>query len=416
MGPSTMLRPEDSPQLSRNADPVLTFSMPSAPQNRACANGRSFDTHNTDAPLPAARWLKVRTLVAHTGVSTDGKMFSTTGLPLYWSALTAPKSVPVKLKAGAGDPTAGSSPTVLIGFPRKVICAMATVCQGRRGRLGSGPHVLIRGVPDVDATARLAKTESMARRVVIVGFPGVQALDVVGPHDVFSGASLLTGGGDDVAMSSVDGQPVITATGLAFLATPLPDPSEPIDTVVLPGGGGIDAARSDPELAGWIKRVTGNARRVVTVCTGAFLAAEAGLLDGRRVTTHWAFAGRLAREFPAVDGDPDPIFVRSSDTVWTAAGVTAGIDLALALVEDDHGTEVAQTVARWLGLYFPPPGGQSQFAAPVWLPRAKRTCIRDVQEAIESEPGGSYSIGELARLATMSRRPPARELTDELGE
>jgi transcriptional regulator GlxA family with amidase domain len=191
----------------------------------------------------------------------------------------------------------------------------------------------------------------MARKVVIVGFPGVQALDVVGPHDVFTGASLLTDGGYDVVMSSADGQPVTTATGLAFLAAPLPDRGEPIDTVVLPGGSGVDAARSNPELVGWIKAVAGSARRVVTVCTGAFLAAEAGLLDGSRVTTHWAFAGRLAREFPTIDVDPDPIFVRSSDTVWTAAGVTAGIDLALSLVEDDHGTEVAQTVARWLVLY-----------------------------------------------------------------
>src|ERR1700752_4714481 len=127
--------------------------MPSAPQNRACANGRSLDTHNTDAPLAAARSLKVRTLFAHTGVSTDGKMFSTKGLPLNWSLLTAPKSVPVNLNAGAGDPTAGSSPTVLIGFPRKVICAMGTVCQGRRGGIGSGPDVLNRGVPGVDDTS-----------------------------------------------------------------------------------------------------------------------------------------------------------------------------------------------------------------------------------------------------------------------
>src|ERR1700756_4974596 len=136
----------------------------------------------------------------------------------------------------------------------------------------------------------------MVRKVVIVGFPGVQALDVVGPHDVFTGASRLTGGGYDVVMSSVDGQPVTSASGLAFVASPLPDPSDRIDTVVLPGGAGVDAARSNPELVGWIDAVAGNARRVVTVCTGAFLAAEAGLLDGRRATTHWAFAGQLARE------------------------------------------------------------------------------------------------------------------------
>jgi transcriptional regulator GlxA family with amidase domain len=256
----------------------------------------------------------------------------------------------------------------------------------------------------------------MARKVVIVGFPGVQALDVVGPHDVFTGASLLTNGGYDVVVASIDGHPVRTATGLALVAAPLPDPSEPIDTVVLPGGGGVDDARSDADLMGWIKVAAGSARRVVTVCTGAFLAAEAGLLNGCRVTTHWAFAERLAREFPAIDVDPDPIFIRSSDTIWTAAGVTAGIDLALSLVEDDHGTEVAQTAARWLVLHLRRPGGQSQFAAPVWLPRAKRTCIRDVQEAIESEPGGPHSIGELARLATMSPRHFTRVFTDEVGE
>ena len=256
----------------------------------------------------------------------------------------------------------------------------------------------------------------MARKVVIVGFPGVQALDVVGPHDVFTGASLLTGGGYDVVMASVDGQAVTTTTGLAFVAAPLPDPRDPIDTVVLPGGGGVDAARTNAEFVGWIKTIAGHARRVVTVCTGAFLAAEAGLLDGHRVTTHWAFAGRLAREFPAIDVDADPIFVRSSDTVWTAAGVTAGIDLALSLIEDDHGTEVAQTVARWLVLYLRRPGGQTQFAAPVWMPRAKRSSIREVQEAIEAEPGGPHSIGDLARRAAMSPRHFTRVFTAEVGE
>jgi len=256
----------------------------------------------------------------------------------------------------------------------------------------------------------------MARKVVIVGFSGVQALDVVGPHDVFTTASLLTGGGYDVVVASADGRQVTTASGLAFGAGPLPDPNDPVDTVVLPGGGGVEDARTDSELITWIKAVAGTARRIVTVCTGAFLAAEAGLLDGCRVTTHWAFAGQLAREFPAVDVDPDPIFVRSSDTVWTAAGVTAGIDLALSLVEDDHGTEVAQTVARLLVLYLRRPGGQTQFAAPVWMPRAKRTSIREVQDAIEAEPGGSHSIGELARRATMSPRHFTRVFTDEVGE
>jgi transcriptional regulator GlxA family with amidase domain len=250
----------------------------------------------------------------------------------------------------------------------------------------------------------------------MVGFAGVQALDLVGPHEVFTGASLLTSGGYEVEIVSPGGQPVTTATGLAFIAEPLPDPSNPVDTVMLPGGAGVDAARSDADFVNWIKEVARTARRLVTVCTGAFLAAEAGLLDGCRATTHWAFAGRLARDFPSVNVDPDPIFIRSSETVWTAAGVTSGIDLALSLVEDDHGTEVAQTVARWLVLYLRRPGGQTQFAAPVWMPRAKRAPVREVQEAIEAEPGGSHNIDDLARRAAMSPRHFTRVFTDEVGE
>ncbi|GAB3021399.1 GlxA family transcriptional regulator [Mycobacterium bourgelatii] len=259
----------------------------------------------------------------------------------------------------------------------------------------------------------------MPRKVVIVGFPGVQSLDIVGPYDVFTGASMLTNSGYDVLVGSLDGQPITTPTGLAFVSTPLPDPSDVtdcIDTVIVPGGAGVDAARTDAELLAWIKAVADTARRVVTVCTGAFLAAEAGLLDGCRVTTHWAFADRLAREFPGVDVNPDPIFMRSSEKVWTAAGVTSGIDLALSLIEDDHGTEVAQTVARWLVLYLRRPGGQTQFAAPVWMPRAKRPSIREVQEAIEAQPGGSHSIEELAQRAAMSPRHFTRVFTEEVGE
>jgi len=260
----------------------------------------------------------------------------------------------------------------------------------------------------------------MARKVLIAGFPGVQALDLVGPFEVFTSASLVLGAagkeGYQLVVASVDGQPVTTETGLTFGAVELPDPSEPVDTLVLPGGRGVHGDRRDPRLVDWIVATAPQARRVVTVCTGAFLAAQAGLLDGCRATTHWAFADQLAREFPAVDVDPDPIFVRSSPTVWTAAGVSAGIDLALALVEEDYGTDVAQTVARWLVLHLRRPGGQTQFAAPVWVARAKREPIRAVQDAVESEPGGVHSITELARRAAMSPRHFTRVFTGEVGE
>ena len=255
----------------------------------------------------------------------------------------------------------------------------------------------------------------MTRSVVILGFPGVQPLDLVGPHDVFAGAALLTEGGYTVSVVAPDGGPITTPTGLGFVAQPTPDP-DTIDTLVLPGGAGVDAVREDPATMAWIRTAPDAARREVSVCTGAFLAAEAGLLDGHRATTHWAFADRLAREFPAVTVDPEPIFVRSAPTVWTAAGVTAGIDLALALVEEDYGTEVAQTVARWLVLYLRRPGGQTQFAAPVWMPRARREPIREVQESIEAEPGAPHSIPDLARRAAMSPRHFTRVFTDEVGE
>lgn len=261
----------------------------------------------------------------------------------------------------------------------------------------------------------------MTRKVVILGYPGIQSLDVFGPSEVFAGASLALAGqgrgedGYEITVASPGGRPIATSSGPTLATTALPDPTEAVDAVVLPGGIGVDAARADPETLAWIRTAATHARRVISVCTGAFLAASAGLLDDCRATTHWAFADALADEFPAIDVDPEPIFLRSSESVWTAAGVTAGIDLALALVEEDHGTELAQTVARWLVLYLRRPGGQSQFAAPVWLPRARRAPIRAVQELIESEPAGPHRIPELAAHASMSPRHFTRVFTDEVG-
>jgi transcriptional regulator GlxA family with amidase domain len=258
--------------------------------------------------------------------------------------------------------------------------------------------------------------------VVLVGFEGVQALDLVGPFEVFTGATVCLAGdgrlddGYEVTIAAVNGHSVSTGTGLEMVAAPLPDPQRAVDTVVLPGGFGTEGARRDRDLIEWIQAVSENARRIVSVCTGAVLAAEAGLLDGCRATTHWAYAEQLAVEYPSVTVDPEPIFVRSSPKVWTAAGVTAGIDLGLSLVEDDYGTDVAQTVARWLVLYLRRPGGQTQFAAPVWMPRARRAPIRTVQEAIDGEPGGSHSVSDLARRAAMSPRHFTRVFTDEVGE
>jgi transcriptional regulator GlxA family with amidase domain len=168
-------------------------------------------------------------------------------------------------------------------------------------------------------------------------------------------------------------------------------------------------------LTTWVGEAARSARRVATVCSGAFLAAQAGLLDGRRVTTHWGRARQLADEFPSVDVDADPIYLRDGK-YWSSAGITAGIDLALALVEADLGVQVAQTVARWLVMFLHRPGGQTQFATPVWVPRAERSAVRTVQLLIESSPAGDHSIPALAATAAMSTRHFARVFRDEVGE
>lgn len=273
----------------------------------------------------------------------------------------------------------------------------------------------------LDATQRVGNDVLMTRTVLILGFPGVQALDVTGPADVFTTASIaLADRGAEVSydlrLVSRSGSSVPTGVGLEFVAHTLPDPADPLDILILPGGTGVHDAARDPELIDWIRRAAHRARRVVSVCNGAFLAAEAGLLDGKRATTHWAVAGLLAERYPSVQVDAEALFVRGSDRVWSSAGVTAGIDLSLALIEEDHGTELAQLVARWLVLYMRRPGGQSQFAPPVWMPRARRTAIREIQERIEAEPARPHRVDDLARDASMSPRHFSRVFTDETGE
>jgi transcriptional regulator GlxA family with amidase domain len=258
------------------------------------------------------------------------------------------------------------------------------------------------------------------RHVVIVGYPGVQSLDVVGPYEVFAGAgraAQLSGrpGGYRVTLASSDGRAIRAESGLGLETEPLPAVDEPIDTLVLPGGGRAEGGRRDPDLVSWIRTAAPRCRRVATVCTGAFLAAEAGLLGGRRVTTHWAQADRLAAEFPSLRVDPDPIYIQDGK-YWTSAGVTAGIDLALALVDRDLGVEVAQTVARWLVMFLHRPGGQSQFASPVWVPRAERSTVRAVQTLVEAAPGDDHRVPALAEAASMSVRHFTRVFTSEVGE
>jgi transcriptional regulator GlxA family with amidase domain len=255
--------------------------------------------------------------------------------------------------------------------------------------------------------------------VVILAFEGIQPLDAIGPFEVFVGATnvLAAAGrpGYRVSLVSPGGRQITSESGLRIGTDPLPPDDSPIDMLLLPGGNGVHAARADASLLEWVVAAAARSRRLATVCTGTFIAAQAGLLDGRTVTTHWARAARLADEFPAIHVDADPIYRRDGH-VWTSAGVTAGIDLALALVEDDHGADVAQIVARWLVMFLHRPGGQTQFATPVWTRRADRTAVRAAQAAIEAGPGNDHRIPVLADAASMSARHFTRLFTDEVGE
>ena len=279
-------------------------------------------------------------------------------------------------------------------------------------------------VPAAPAAPAAISATRAPRQIVIVAFPGFQSLDVVGPFEVFASATqvaqheLAGAAGYEVSVVSTRGGMVTSESGLGFATAPLPRlelAAHSIDTLVLAGGTGVFDACHDEELMAWIAAVAAHCRRVATVCTGTFLAAHAGLLEGRRVTTHWARAARLAAEFPSVIVDPDPIYVRDGN-VWTSAGVTAGIDLSLALVEQDHGTDIAQTVARWLVMFLHRPGGQTQFAAPVWAPRAERSAVRAVQALVEAAPGGDHRVPVLAAAAAMSVRHFSRVFTDEVGD
>jgi transcriptional regulator GlxA family with amidase domain len=185
--------------------------------------------------------------------------------------------------------------------------------------------------------------------------------------------------------------------------------------LVLAGGPGAEAAAHDDTVLEFVRQTAPRCRRVATVCSGAFLGAAAGLFDGRRVTTHWARARQLAEEYPAVTVDADPIYIRDGK-YWSSAGVTAGIDLSLALVQEDLGVDVAQTVARWLVMFLHRPGGQTQFASPVWVPRAERSTIRAVQSLVEAAPDGDHKLPALAAAAAMSVRHFTRVFTAEVGE
>ena len=252
------------------------------------------------------------------------------------------------------------------------------------------------------------------RRVVIVAYPGVQTLDVTGPAEVFRAASLLKPPGYEVIVAAREDGPLRTST-VSFLPDARLDQVEgAIDTLIVAGGIGARRAEEDPALADWTAEAARRSRRVSSVCTGAFVLAKAGLLDGRRATTHWASCGDLAARYPAVKVERDPIFVRDGN-VFTSAGVTAGMDLALALVEEDLGRDVALEAARWLVVFLKRPGGQAQFSAQLAAQTADRAPLRELQAWIPDHLDEDLSVPALARRACMSDRNFARAFRRETG-
>lgn len=268
------------------------------------------------------------------------------------------------------------------------------------------------------APRRTTSDGRRARRVVMLAFPEVQSLDVTGPLEVFAMASqqLPAGGrGYRRSLVAMAPGPVRCSSGLALLTDGVAAGVRgPIDTLLVPGGAGVREAVRDRALLAFLRRAAGRSRRVAGVCSGAFLLAQAGLLDGRRATTHWADAERLARAFPAVRVDPDPIYVRDGN-VYTSAGVTAGMDLALALVEEDCGREAALAVARRLVLFLKRPGGQSQFSTQLRVQLSDRPPLRELQGFIADHPTADLSVEALARRVAMSPRHFARVFARELG-
>jgi transcriptional regulator GlxA family with amidase domain len=274
------------------------------------------------------------------------------------------------------------------------------------------------------------------RTVLIVLFDEVQSLDVTGPLEVFATARRDGRPAYQVRTASLGGGLVRTSSGLAILPdgdlrdlsglTDLGEPREPggltdrgepgrallPDLLIVPGGRG--ARRRPPELVDWLRRHAPAAQRVASVCTGAFLLAEAGLLDGRRVTTHWSRCDDLRRQYPAVEVDPDPIFIKDG-RVATSAGITAGIDLALALVEDDLGRDEALAVARALVVFLRRPGNQAQFSAQLSAQVAQRAPLRDVQQWIAEHPADDLTVEALASRASLSPRHFARAFAAEVG-
>lgn len=257
--------------------------------------------------------------------------------------------------------------------------------------------------------------EAGPRRILLLAAPGSQILDLVGPFQVFTRASEIlarTDGGRPPLYSlevvTTERGMLLTSCGLRLQGhRTFQQVRGPVDTLLIVGGACVEEGKEDVAVVKWLQHLAKRSRRVGSICTGAFLLARAGLLNGRRATTHWKYCDLLARRYPAVKVEPDPIFVRDGN-VYTSAGVTAGMDMALALVEEDAGSKLALEVARELVLYLRRPGGQSQFSAALDLQASDREPFRDLGAWVLEHLCSDLSVNALASRVGMSSRNFAR--------
>lgn len=251
-----------------------------------------------------------------------------------------------------------------------------------------------------------------SRTVVFVVFDGMKMLDVAGPAEVFAEAN-RSGADYRLLYVSVSGEAVLTSVGTRFPVDGTTASVEDADTVVVSGGDAVPRQPIPAELVDAVRRLRGRVRRLVSICTGSFVLAAAGVLDGRRATTHWRHAELLARAHPCVEVRPDAIFVED-DGVYTSAGVSAGMDLALALVEQDHGPDLARGVARSLVMFMQRPGGQSQFSSALDTRVPRTPALRSVIDLVAARPALDHSARSLASYAGVSTRHLTRLFAAEL--
>ncbi|MFF4124062.1 GlxA family transcriptional regulator [Microbispora rosea] len=254
--------------------------------------------------------------------------------------------------------------------------------------------------------------DAAPHRVAILVYDGVTLLDVAGPAEVFKEANRF-GAGYRIVLLSPTGADVTSSLGVRIAVDGAVSSEPASDTLLVAGSDLYPRAPVPGELADAARTPAAVAGRVASICTGAFVLAAAGLLDGRRATTHWKVAHELAVRCPTCRVEPDAIYVRDG-AVYTSAGVTAGIDLALALVEEDHGPDLAREVARALVVYMQRAGGQSQFSAPLQGPPPRSSALRRITDVVTANPGGNHSLGELAKHLNVSTRHLTRLFRDEL--